>query len=76
MGVNCQRCGQAEAEWKVKEIAADGETVRWWYLCDVCLLEDFGPWIGKRIPALEEGQMWSSKHKTTYQLATESAPRG
>lgn len=64
----CQQCGQAEAEWKVKEHLSGerGKTLRWSYLCDLCVMEVFGPWLGKRIPPLEEGEMFSSATKLIY----------
>lgn len=59
----CQVCQQASAEWKIREYR-DGDrnkVIRWWYLCDVCLMESYGPWLPKgRIPALEDNQLWSS----------------
>lgn len=81
--MDCQSCSQALAEWKVREyLGADrNRVIRWWYLCDVCLKEAFGPWIGKQIPPLDDGQLWSSaaggkifQRKVAASAAATSAP--
>jgi hypothetical protein len=65
--IECQVCHQATAEWKIREfLGQDRERlVRWWYLCDVCLPEVFGPWV-RKAPVIEEGQMWSSVTGKVY----------
>lgn len=52
----------------------DREAVlRWWYLCDVCVMEAMAPWIKNKLPPLEEGQMWSSANGGRTYRRTASA---
>ena len=51
----CQGCGEADAEWKVREYAVGavpapyrdrpGNTIWWRYLCPACLESEYGPWL-------------------------------
>ena len=75
MEIECQVCHQAQAEWNVRVYRGQNrdDVIRWWYVCDVCLQETFGPWLNG-LPVLEEDQMWSSATKKVYRKApTKSA---
>lgn len=61
--MTCQQCGDALAEWKVREVNSyTGEIIRWWYVCDVCCLMVYAPWIGRSLPTVPAGQVWRSSN--------------